>query len=60
MNENIVVINNKVKKIKYQTFVSKDWVRDKTPSVLLDVTLWLLERIESCFSNTITDGSATW
>ena len=59
MNENIIVINIKVNKIECQTFVSKDWVRDETPCVLMGTTPWPLERIELSSSNTITDGSAT-
>ena len=60
MNENIIVININVDKIEYQTFVSKELVRDEIPSVLLDTILWPLERIiELASSNTIADGSAT-
>ena len=53
------MIENKVNKIKCQTFVSKDWVRDKTPSELLDTSLSPLESIVEVSSITIADGSAT-
>ena len=53
------MIENKVNKIKFQTFVSKDLVSNKTPSVLLDTTLSPLERIVNESSNTTADGSAT-
>jgi len=59
MNENIVVINIKVNKIEYQTFNSKELVRDETPSVLLDTTPLPLERIVLESSITIADGSTT-
>ena len=53
------MINSKIDKIEYQTFVWKDLVRDETPSVLLETTLWLLERIPYASFKIIADGSAT-
>ena len=53
------MINNKVNKIGKQTFVSKELMRDKTPSVLFDTKLLLLEIIVTASSNTIADGSTT-
>ena len=53
------MINNKVNKIEYQTFISKQLVIDSMPSVLFDTKLLLLEIIVSTTSCTIADGSAT-